>query len=58
MGLRIYPSEDGFDEIDFLSDIIARYKNPQLFFDLKDIPEAERLAELSALEEMMKELIG
>jgi hypothetical protein len=56
--IRIYPSEEGFEEISFLSEMIARYKNPQLFFDLKDIHEVERLAELSALEEMMKELIG
>lgn len=55
MELRIFPSEDGFEEIYFLADMIARYKNPQLFFDLKSIPEAEQLAELSILKDMLKE---
>lgn len=55
--LRIYASEEGFDEIYFLADMISKYKNPQLFFDLK-IPEAERLVELTVLENMMKEMIG
>ena len=56
--IRILASEDGFDDIYFLADMIARYKNPQMFFDLKDIPEAERLAELSVLEDMMMEKIS
>jgi len=37
--------------------MISVYKNPQLFWDIKDMSETERLAEVSTLETMLEELL-
>ena len=42
-----------------LATLIAAYSNPQMFpFDIGTLPEAERLAELETLKNMMGEMIG
>lgn len=56
--IRILASEEGFDEIFLRAILIAQYTNPQLFYDLRDIPEAERLAELDKAKNEMEELIS
>ena len=39
-----------------VQDWIAKLKNPQLFADLKDLPELERLVALHDLMELFEEL--
>lgn len=56
--IRIYASEEGFAELYLRATLIAQYKNPQLFYNLQDIPDAERLAEIQAVEDEMKELMS
>lgn len=56
--LSIYPSEDGFDELYQLANDIAVLTNPQLFYNMKDIPIVERLEELEKTKEKMGELIS
>ena len=59
MELRIKASEDGFEEINFISYMISVYKNPQLFFgNLGNIPKPEREAEIIILEDIMESFIG
>lgn len=56
--IGIYPSEDGFEELYQLANDIAVLTNPQLFYDMKDFPMVERLAELQRLKDEMGELIS
>ena len=55
--LRIKPSDEDYPLINMLSYMISVYKNPQLFWDIKDMSETERLAEVSTLETMLEELL-
>ncbi len=59
MNFRIMPSDDEFEKISLLANMIAVYKNPQMFpfDDVSRIPEAERLAEIQTLKNMMEEMI-
>ena len=43
--LKIYPSEEGFEEIYVTACLIAEYTNPAMFFDLIniDLPSPEKL---------------
>lgn len=43
-------------ELAFLAELIARYTNAHLFHDLRDMPEAERAAEVERLKEWFEEL--
>lgn len=54
--MRIMPSDPGFAEVNRVADWIAKLKNPQLFWDLKDMPEIERQVNIVDLEELFKEL--
>lgn len=61
---HLYPSDDDYEEINILSTMIAALKNPQVHFDLQRkptdaryIPDAERRAEISKLEDMLWELL-
>lgn len=45
--LRVTASEA--PELVFLSEMLARYVNAHCFYDLCDMPEAERLAEVAQL---------
>lgn len=56
--IKIYPSEDGFDEIYQMANDIAILTNPQLFYNRKDLSIVETLAELERLKEEMEELIS
>jgi len=57
--LRITRTEDNadmFDEVCEISFMISVYKNPHLFWGFGDMPEAERFAEITRLEDLFKEL--
>jgi len=56
MELRILPSDEQFAEVDFISTWIARLKNPHVFYDLRDMADAERLADIAVLEGLFEEL--
>lgn len=56
--IRIYPSEEGFDELYQLANDIATLTNPQLFFNYKDSSELELKIEVQQLKEKMGELIS
>lgn len=56
--IRILPSEDGFDEIYQLANDIAVLTNPQLFYNMKDLPIVETLEELQRLKDEMGERIS
>jgi len=56
MELRIMPSDAGFRDVEYFADWIAKLKNTHLFFDLKDMPEIERLTCLKDLEELFEQL--
>jgi hypothetical protein len=53
-------SDDEKEKLQILATMIAVYTNPHMYpFDaLFTLPEKERLAELQALKDMMKEMIG
>ncbi len=59
MNLRVMPSDDEFEKISLLANMIAVYKNPHMFpfDDVYRMPEAERLAEIQTLEDMMEEMM-
>ncbi len=50
------PSDSGFRDVEYFADWIAKLKNTHLFFDLKDMPEIERLTCLKDLEELFEQL--
>lgn len=54
MELRINPSDEKFPEVDCIAAWIARLKNPQLFHDLKGIPEIERLVGICDMEDLFE----
>ena len=56
MELRIYPSATGFEEVYFLADLIARYSNAHLFYDLRGLPLDECKAFVRELKDMFEEL--
>lgn len=60
MEFRIYPSEEGFEEISLLATMIAVYTNAHMYpFDaLYKLPEAERLEEIETLKDIMRKRIG
>ena len=53
------PSDNEFEKINLLANMIAIYKNPHMFpFDsVSKMPEAERLAEIQTLQDMMEEMM-
>ena len=57
MELRIMPSDQGFRDVAFIADWIAKLKNAHLFHDLKNMPEIERLVYLKDLEELFEQLM-
>lgn len=54
--LRVTASEA--PELVYLSEMLARYVNAHCFYDLRDMPEAERLAEVEQLTDWLKELMA
>ena len=52
--LRVTASEA--PELVYLSEMLARYINAHCFYDLRDMPEAERLAEVERLRSWIQEL--
>lgn len=57
MELRLKSSDEYFPLVNMLSNLISVYSNPQLFYDIKDMPEVERLAEIQRLKNWMEELM-
>ena len=45
-------------ELVYLSEMLARYTNAHCFYDLCDMPEAERLAEVARLRSWIEELLA
>ena len=56
MTLRLLPSDPEFEVFAFLADCIAKWKNAHIFWDLRSMPEAERLADIAYFEELFEEL--
>lgn len=54
--IRVYASDPAYPEIDRAADWLAKLKNPSLFWDLKDMPEMERLVNIKDLEDLFEEL--
>lgn len=54
--LRVTASEA--PELVYLSEMLARYINAHCFYDLRDMPEAERLAEVARLRSWIQELLA
>lgn len=54
--LRVTASEA--PELYYLSEMLARYVNAHCFYDLRDMPEAERLAEVETLKAWIQELLA
>jgi hypothetical protein len=50
--------EDTDDLLYELASLIAAYSNPNMFSDLRDMPDDLRLQELEALKNLMGEIIG
>jgi hypothetical protein len=55
--LRVLPSDPDAATLYLLADMIARYVNAHLFYDLRGIGEAERQAEVETLKAMVEEMI-
>ena len=53
------PSNEEFEKINLLANMIAVYKNPHMFpfDDVSKMPEVERLSEIQTLENMMEEMM-
>jgi hypothetical protein len=56
MELRIYASEETFEEIDELVHLIAALTNNHMFLEFRDFPEIERRAEIQRLKDKLEEL--
>ena len=56
MTFRIMPSDPEYEVFAFLAHAIAALKNPHVHFDLRDMPEAERLADLAYYTAQFEEL--
>ncbi len=54
--LRVTASEA--PELVYLSEMLARYVNANCWFDLQDMPEPERLAEVEQLRSWIEELLA
>lgn len=54
--LRVTVSEA--PELVYLSEMLARYVNAHCFYDLCDMPEAERLAEVERLKAWIQEMLA
>ena len=54
--LRVTASEA--PELVYLSEMLARYVNAHCFYDLQDMPEAERLAEVERLKAWLQEMLA
>lgn len=54
--LRVFASEA--PELVYLSEMLARYVNAHCWFDLRDMPEAERLAEVARITDWIEELMA
>ncbi len=52
-----FASTDDGQTFYFLASLIAAYTNAQLFYDLRDMPERERRAEIEILKSWMEELM-
>ncbi len=52
-----FASTDDGKTFYFIASLIAAYTNVHMFFDLRDMPEAERLAEIEMLKSWMDELM-
>ena len=55
--ISTFASTDDGKTFYFLASIIAAYMNAHMFYDLRDMPEAERLAEIETLKSWMEELM-
>ena len=55
--LKIMPSDPNFNDVYIVATMLAVYKNTCMFYDLVDMPKAERDAEISFLETTMNELM-
>jgi hypothetical protein len=51
------PSDPDGPTLYLLADMIARYTNAHLFYDLRGIGEVERLAEVDTLKAMFEEMM-
>ena len=51
------PSDPGFQDVEFIADLIAKLKNAHLFHDLKAMPDIERLVHLRELEALFEQLM-
>ena len=56
MELRIKPSSVDFPVVCILAEMIARYTNAHCHYDLREMPEAERAAEVEVLKAWFEEL--
>jgi hypothetical protein len=54
--LRIYASEDGFDELNLLQTRLHELTNWFMYTNLRDIPEVERQEELEWVRNRLEEL--
>lgn len=45
-------------ELVYLSEMLARYINAHCWYDLRDMPEAERMAEVEQLRAWIEELMA
>jgi len=55
--LRVTPSSEDGQLLTFLSTMLAAYTNAHMHSDLKDIPEAEKQAEITRLKNWIEELL-
>ena len=55
--LEISPSDPNFEDVSLVATMIAAYKNNFMFFELRNMPEAERQAEIKILESIMGTMI-
>ena len=58
MMIRMKASDPDTDykKFAFLADAIAKLTNPHIFWDLRGMPEAERLADLAELKDIFEDL--
>lgn len=54
--IRIYLSDPAYQEVDRVAQAIATLTNPALFWDVRQMPEAERQAALAEARECFEEL--
>jgi hypothetical protein len=57
MEIRIFASEEGFDELYRIANNIAMLTNPQLFWDTKDMDDLICRALLAESKDQMKEMM-